>query len=154
MRRTTRLIAMAGLLIGEWLFATVASRGDEINVGDPAPEFECLNDQEQVWNSRDHIGKQIVVVYFYPSDFSFCSTRQAVRYRDRLGEFQNLGAEVVGVSGDAVEVHRLFQETLTLKFPLLSDGNGDVARRSRSPVAFRRQGFDRQCQGPGGHRPS
>ena len=134
MRRTTRLIAMAGLLIGEWLFATVASRGDEINVGDPAPEFECLDDQGQVWNSRDHIGKQIVVVYFYPSDFSFCCTRQACRYRDQMREFRKLDVKVVGISGDAVEAHRRFQATHKLNFSLLADEDGEVARKFGVPL--------------------
>lgn len=133
MRRTTRLIAMAGLLIGEWLFATVASRGDEINVGDPAPEFECLDDQGQVWNSRDHLGKQIVVVYFYPSDFSFCCTRQACRYRDQMREFRKLDVKVVGISGDAVEAHRRFQATHKLNFSLLADEDGEVARKFGVP---------------------
>ena len=133
MGRASRSFVTTGLLWGS-ILASIAS-GDELLVGDAVPEFKGLDDQGQLWDSRDHIGKQkYLVVYFYHSDFSFCSTRQAVRYRDRLGEFQNLGVEVVGVSGDAVEAHRLFQEKLSLKFPLLSDGNGDVARKFGVPL--------------------
>ena len=106
------LFSMAGLFCG-FLWAGAANGGDDdiLPVGAAVPEFQCRDDQGQIWKSRDHVGKQLVVVYFYPSDFSFCCTRQAVRYRDRLRDICNEGAEVVGISGDAVQAHRLFQET-------------------------------------------
>ena len=134
MRQTIGIMALMGLLIGEWLFATADSRGDEINVGNLAPEFECVDDQGQVWKSRDHIGQRMLVVYFYPSDFSFCCTRQACRYRDYIRELRDQGVEVVGISGDAVEAHRLFQATHKLNFSLLSDGDGEIARKFGVPL--------------------
>ena len=135
MRLTTRLITLAGLLSG-WLLADACSRGDEttLNIGDVAPEFVCLDDQGQIWKSKDHIGQRMLVVYFYPSDFSFCCTRQAERYRDRLRELCGHGVKVVGISGDAVEAHQLFQAAHKLNFSLLSDGDGDVARKFGVPL--------------------
>ena len=130
-----KAISMAGVFCGILLAAT-GSRAADINlqVGDVAPEFRGLDDQGQMWNSRDHIGQKILVVYFYPSDFSFCCTRQAERYRDRQCEFANLDTEVIGISGDAVEAHRLFKNDQGLNFSLLSDGTGDVARKFGVPL--------------------
>ena len=111
--------------------------GDEspgLQVGDAAPEFQCVDDRGRLWNSADVIGKKTIVIFFYPSDFSFCCTRQAVRYRDRVRDFRNLGVEVVGISGDAVEAHRLFQSIHKLNFPLLSDGDGAVAQKFGVPL--------------------
>ena len=136
MRPIASLIAMTALLIGSSLIDSTNCWGYQaaLNVGAQAPEFECLNDQGQIWNSSDHIGKRTLVVYFYPSDFSFCGTRQACRYRDHLCELSSHDVDVVAISGDAVEAHRLFQATHTLNFSLLSDGDGEVARKFGVPL--------------------
>jgi len=135
MWRASRPIVMTGVLWG--LLLAGAASGDEqpgLQVGDMAPDFVGLDDRGQLWNSRNHIGQKLLVVYFYPSDFSFCCTRQAVRYRDQMKGFRDLGAEVVGISGDAVEAHRQFSNTHRLSFPLLSDKDGEVARHFGVPL--------------------
>ncbi len=106
----------------------------ELQVGDTAPEFQCVDDRGLTWHSREVVGQRLLVVVFYPSDFSFCCTRQAVRYRDRLQAFRDAGAEVVGISGDAVEAHRQFSNTHRLNFSLLSDKDGEVACRFGVPL--------------------
>lgn len=135
MRHSTRLFTITGLL-SAFLLAGTAGGGDEnsLQVGDLVPEFKCLDDQGQIWDSRDHVGKKVVVVYFYPSDFAFCCTRQAVRYRDGQRELAAHGVEVVGVSGDVVAAHRMFKETHRLNFALLADFEGNVARKFGVPM--------------------
>lgn len=39
----------------------------ELKVGDKAPVFESVDDQGKPWKSTDHVGKKIVVVYFFPA---------------------------------------------------------------------------------------
>ena len=145
MRYSTQLLVLTGILSG--LLWADASHGGDLQVGNVAPEFQCLDDQGQIWKSRDHVGKQLVVVYFYPSAFSFCCTRQAVRYRDRLRDICNEGAEVVGVSGDAVEAHRLFQATHKLNFSLLSDEDGNIARQFGVPLRIGGKAIIENAQG-------
>ena len=87
-----------------------------------------------MWDSRDHIGKNVVVLYFYRSDFSFGCTRQALRYRDCQKQLADQGAEVVGISGDAVRAHRMFKEAHQLNFALLADCNGNVAGKLGVPM--------------------
>ena len=130
-----RLFAMTGVLGGVLLSGT-ASLGEEksLEVGDTVSEFKTLDDQGRIWNSRDHIGKRLVVIYFYPGVFAFCCTRQAQRYRDKQRELANFDVEVIGISGDAVETHRMFKEAHQLNHTLLSDADGSVARQFGVPL--------------------
>ncbi len=95
-----------------------------VRVGDLAPAFELKDDQGAVWNLAKHCAKKPVVIYFYMGDFMSACTLQACAYRDNFGKIEAEGAEVVGVSGDAVANHRLFKEKYRLKQPLLADDRG------------------------------
>lgn len=122
-------------LLGAFL-ATTPSRGDEkmVQVGDLAPQFQCLDDQGKIWNLQDHVGRRRLVVYFYPSDFAFCCTRQARCYRDCQQALVDQDVEVVAVSGDSVEAHRLFKDAHRLPFTLLADRDGGLARQFGVPL--------------------
>ena len=37
-----------------------------IGLNEPVPAFEATDDEGKVWKSTDHIGKKMVVLYFYP----------------------------------------------------------------------------------------
>ena len=106
----------------------------ELNVGDKAPEFEAIDDTGKRWLSRDHVGKEPIVVYFYPADFTGGCTKQACAFRDDWSKFKDQGIQVVGVSGDAPESHRLFKLAHNLNFTLLADEEGKVAEAFGVPV--------------------
>ena len=108
----------------------VAEDSDEVvlEVGDPAPSFTVKDDTGEDWNSEDHFGEKIVVVYFYPADMTGGCTKQACGFRDDLSTLTDAGVEVVGVSGDTVRNHQLFKMAHKLNFPLLADTEGVVAR--------------------------
>lgn len=42
----------------------------DLKVGDPAPAFEAADDTGKAWKSSDHVGKKIVVVFFFPAAFT------------------------------------------------------------------------------------
>ena len=128
MRYATRLLMFVFVCGSQW--AGTVCRGDEngaLQVGAVVPDFRCLDERGNIWDSRDHVGKQVVVVYFYPSDFAFCSTGQAKRYRDSQRTLADHGVEVVGISCDTVLAHQLFKDTYQIKHSLLADVNGYVA---------------------------
>lgn len=126
---------MFGMLSECGLICTVSiAVGQVLQVGDLAPEIQCLDERGKSFDSRDLIGKQTVVYYFYPSDFAHCSTKQAMRYRDSQREFEIRGAKVIGISGDAVQCHRTFKDTYQLKQTLLADVSGSVAQQFGVPV--------------------
>jgi peroxiredoxin Q/BCP len=107
-----------------------------IEVGQPAPTFEASDDTGKLWKSSDHIGKRVLVVYFYPADMTGGCTAQACGYRDRIETLTASGVEVVGVSGDSVENHQLFKKAHGLNFTLLADGDGSVATAFGVPVSL------------------
>jgi len=126
-----------------WIVAGVAAFGmgqqimaDDVKleVGAAAPEFVSKDDTGQDWKSVDHFGQKIVVVYFYPADLTGGCTKQACGFRDDMAKLQGDGVEVVGVSGDSVENHKVFKTDQKLNFTLLADETGEVATKFGVPV--------------------
>lgn len=113
------------------LSTTAAS---DLNVGDMAPSFSARDENDQEWKSSDHVGKGIVVVYFYPADMTGGCTKQACGFRDDLSKLKDQGVEVIGVSGDSVQNHVLFRKAHNLNFTLLADTDGKVADAFGVPV--------------------
>jgi len=105
-----------------------------LRVGQVAPTFTCVDSAGRRWNSQELLGKQILVVYFYPSDFDFCSTRQAEHYQEQQRELAKAEVTVVGISADQVATHQRFKAAYRLKFALLADEQGDVARLFGVPL--------------------
>jgi peroxiredoxin Q/BCP len=111
-----------------------ALKRSDPTVAEPLPDFESTDDECHVWKSADHVGKKVLVLYFYPGDFTGGCSKQAQAYRDALAKFEELGAEVVGVSGDDVATHAMFKQTFALKHTLLADRGGDMAKLLGVPV--------------------
>lgn len=113
---------------------SAAAQQIALKPGDNAPSFHGLTDKQTVWKSGDHVGKQILVVYFYPAAMSEGCTKQACMFRDDHSRLNSLGAEVVGVSGDRVANLKAFKGAHKLNFPLLSDTAGVIARAFGVPT--------------------
>lgn len=105
-----------------------------LETGDVAPAFQAVTDDGSEWRSEDHVGKSLLVVYFYPAAMTSGCTKQACSFRDNRSKLQSLGAEVIGVSGDQPESLRHFRASNRINFPLLSDTSGDVARAFGVPL--------------------
>lgn len=118
------------------LFAVQLSAAQEVEleVGDPAPAFQAQTDDGSVWNSEDHVGDGLLVVYFYPAAMTGGCTAQACSFRDNRTKLTEMGADVVGISGDEVDGLKIFRRTNRINFTLLSDNEGEVARKFGVPV--------------------
>jgi peroxiredoxin Q/BCP len=106
----------------------------KLSVGDIAPDFQ-LPDQDGKQVSLSSLRGKIVVLFFYPKDFSAGCTREACHFRDAFEDFSEAGVEVIGISGDSVESHKKFKEAYLLPFSLLSDLKG-VAKKSYGVTGF------------------
>ncbi len=100
----------------------------QVNVGDKSPQFSAKDDSNNSWNSKDYIGKNIIIVYFYPAAMTGGCTKQACAFRDDRSKLNEIDAIVVGISGDEVENLKYFKEAYQLNFPLLSDEDGSIAQ--------------------------
>lgn len=100
----------------------------ELKVGDLAPEFSLMDEHGMPVSLKDYRGKNVVVLYFYPKDFTSGCTTEACSFRDDYKLYQEKGAVVIGVSLDSVESHSKFSEKYTLPFTILSDKGKEVAK--------------------------
>ena len=122
--------------IAVFLFAFPEVSGQKsLQVGDRAPEFRATADDGSTWDLGRNLGKQYIVVYFYPAAMSGGCTREACAYRDHHDNLQAAGVTVVGISGDNVEGLKLFKRAENLNFPLLSDPGGTIAKKFGVPVS-------------------
>lgn len=89
-------------------------------IGNKAPYFEGVDENNNVIKLTDFEGKKLVL-YFYPKDSTPGCTAQACDLRDNYNRFLALGYEVVGVSKDSQSSHKKFIEKYSLPFHLISD---------------------------------
>ena len=58
----------------------------------------------------DYKGKYVVLV-FYPFDFTYVCPTELISFSERLKEFRDIGAEVLGVSTDSHFTHLAWKNT-------------------------------------------
>lgn len=100
-----------------------------IEKGDKIPQFELKDQHGTVFKSEELIGKKPAVIYFYPKDFTPGCTKEACNFRDSYEDFEEAGAEVIGISNDSEKSHAKFAKKHKLPFILLSDVNGRVRKK-------------------------
>ena len=103
--------------------------------GDVAPEFSVPSTDGSVVSLSGLRGKH-VILYFYPKDDTPGCTMEACAFRDGFGDFQALGAQVWGVSGDDAASHQRFAARHQLPFPLLVDQGNQLRRAFGVPSAL------------------
>lgn len=98
--------------------------------GTPAPDFELKCTPDQTVQLSEFRGRPVVLA-FYPADWSPVCGDQMALYNEMLSEFQEFGAELLGISVDGPWCHAAFSRDRKLHFPLLADfePKGEVARR-------------------------
>lgn len=88
--------------------------------GSPAPDFNLRDGPDSYASLSDYAGS-VVVLLFYAADFHPVCIRQLAVFNEALPEFHRLGAQVLGISHDAIWSHIAFSNHFNLHFPLLSD---------------------------------
>lgn len=89
-------------------------------VGDPAPDFELVNQFGEPVRLSSFRG-QIVVLVFYPFAFSGICTGELCEIRDNLAAFEDSQATVLAVSVDSKFSLRAYAEKEGYGFDLLAD---------------------------------
>jgi peroxiredoxin (alkyl hydroperoxide reductase subunit C) len=79
----------------------------------------------------DYRGKWLVMV-FYPLDFTFVCPTELTTFSDRYQDFEDIGADIIGISTDSVYSHRAWLNT-----------SRDKGRRGRTEVSVG-SGFDEE----------
>jgi peroxiredoxin Q/BCP len=97
-----------------------------VKVGDKAPDFTLPSQMGDNVTLSEYIGKKNIVLYFYPKDETPGCIKEACTFRDNYQQLADLGAEVLGISGQSVESHVAFATHYGLPFILLADVGNKV----------------------------
>lgn len=104
---------------------------EELNMletGIKAPDFTLLNQDGQEVSLSDYRGKK-VILYFYSKDNTAGCTKQACAFAENYPEFNEKGAEIIGISKDNVSSHRKFADKYSLPFTILANPELDVLQK-------------------------
>lgn len=89
--------------------------------GTPAPGWS-LTDADAQMQTLDGLRRgRPLLLYFFRGEFCPTTQRDLKNWADIYGRLQGVGADLVAVSTDTPDRHRVLRETLGLPFPLLSD---------------------------------
>ncbi|OYU96804.1 MAG: thioredoxin-dependent thiol peroxidase [Bacteroidetes bacterium B1(2017)] len=97
-----------------------------LQVGDKAPAFKAINENNELVSLASFKGKKLVL-YFYPKDDTPGCTAEACDLRDNYHTFLANGYAVLGVSPDTAAKHQKFIAKHELPFSLLADEDNAVA---------------------------
>jgi thioredoxin-dependent peroxiredoxin len=115
-------------------------------IGERAPDFSLPSATKDgvaegpLWSLSAQRGR-VVVLAFYPKDFTTGCTAEMRSFTERFGELFGDGVIVVGVNADSLETHVRFAQSLSLSFPLLTDLDQKVSGRYGSADA---NGYNRR----------
>jgi len=92
-----------------------------ISVGAAAPDFTLKDQGQKEVKLSDFKGKKNVVLVFYPLDWSPTCTQEHVCLVNDMKRFEQLDAQVLGISVDSVWSHKAYAEKMGIHYPLLAD---------------------------------
>jgi peroxiredoxin Q/BCP len=99
-----------------------------LEIGQAAPLFSALTDEDGHIELSELKGKN-VVLYFYPKDDTPGCTIEAQDFTARIDEFERLKTVVLGVSKDDLKSHCKFIEKYSIAFNLLVDEDGQLCEK-------------------------
>ncbi len=92
-----------------------------ISVGAAAPDFVLKDQNQKEVKLSDFRGKKNVVLVFYPLDWSPTCTNEHACFVNDAKRFEQLDAQVLGISVDSAWSHKAFAEKMGIRYPLLAD---------------------------------
>ncbi len=91
-----------------------------IEIGQTAPDVQLVDIDKKPVKISDYKGKTMVLLFF-PGAFTGTCTKEMCAFRDGLSRYNNLNANVIGISVDSPFSLKGFKTANNLTFPLLSD---------------------------------
>jgi mycoredoxin-dependent peroxiredoxin len=91
-----------------------------ISVGAAVPDFTLKDQSQKEVKLSDFKGKRVLIV-FYPLDWSPVCTNEHACFVNDMKKFEQLDAQVLGLSVDSVWSHKAFAEKMGIRYPLLAD---------------------------------
>ncbi len=103
-----------------------------LDIGDAVPRFSAaaaLGGKTFRYSLDEALGKGPVVLYFFPSADSTACSIEAHAFAEAIEQFAALGASVIGVSADSIDVLTKFSvSSCNSRFPVASDETKSIIR--------------------------
>ena len=100
----------------------------KLSIGDTAPAFTALVDNEEKISLSQFKGKNIIL-YFYPKDDTPGCTTEACDFTQHHKTFSDADTIIIGVSKDSAQSHQAFKSKYNLPFILISDPDGELCEK-------------------------
>jgi Peroxiredoxin len=97
-----------------------------IEIGKPAPEFSLFSTEKKMVSLSDYKGQKVLLLFF-PLAFTEVCTKELCAVRDNLSWYNQVNAQVIGISVDSLFSLLKFKEEQQLNFTILSDFNKEVS---------------------------
>ena len=107
-------------------FTTIAL-ADIPKVGDKAPDFEMQGSDGKTYSSSDFVGKQAVIIAWFPRAFTGGCTVECKSLKEQGAMLKKFDVAYFTASTDPVEKNTDFAKSLDLDYPILCDPNGKNA---------------------------
>jgi peroxiredoxin Q/BCP len=104
--------------------------------GDTAPDFDRLDEDGVRHVLADSRGRWLVL-FFYPKDNTPVCVREACAFNEVWEQFQELGADILGCSGQDAESHKAMRAACRLRYRLLCDEDRSAREAWRVPHRLR-----------------
>jgi peroxiredoxin 2/4 len=127
---------LSSLILALCAFSQTVCSDEPLLVGSKAPLFNShavINGQIEEFSLESLRGKYVVLL-FYPLDFTFVCPTELHAFQDKLDEFTQRNAQVVGVSVDSAFTHLAWLNTPAaaggiqgVTYPLVSDLNKTIS---------------------------
>lgn len=98
---------------------------NKIQVGDKAPNFSSVNENNESIQLSDFKGKK-VILFFYPKDDSPGCTKEACSLRDKYKTFDKNGYVILGISPDTAKKHKKFIDKYEFQYSLVADPEKEI----------------------------
>ena len=93
-----------------------------LKVGEMAPDFSLPATTKEKISLTDYRRQKNVVIAFYGMDFTPGWIKEIASWKEDYKRFEQTGAEVLPISVDHINSHRVFAASMgTLPYPLLAD---------------------------------
>ncbi len=98
----------------------------KIEIGQTAPAFTLHDTERNAVELSSFKGKNVLLLFF-PMAFTGVCTKELCNIRDNIASYNNINAQVLGISVDSPFTLAKFKEEQHLNFPLLSDFNKETS---------------------------
>ncbi len=122
-------------------------------VGKKAPDFTATtvmpdNTINDKFTLSEYLKGKVGVLFFWPLDFTFVCPSEIIAFNNRINDFKQCGAEIIGVSVDSHFTHLAWKNTPVnnggignIQFPMVADLTKQISRDYdvlvNNAVAFR-----------------